>query len=284
MPKTTKKQTPHSSVPAPRSQWDDPFKSFGDAATQLTLKIPVVKIEYLASTATKQEHPDWQRGKFSINTGDQLDQLEVGLLGIRFGRVKWPNEYDPNNPDEVPECKSDNGIFPTPSISTPLTDVSAEIRGEKVPVCVHCDANGAPQRNRTGRYLAACAFAKWGAKGQPPVCKESFTMLLWEHTLNLPLIFSVKGTGVKHLNQLHMDMIRATRNLPEKLPYPPGAYIRIIITARAVSQWYEPIFNIGEPFDELGASINADAKKDLIDDFESMSSDDFSFDKQQEED
>ena len=283
MPKTTKKQPPPRSVPALRAQWNDPFRDFGEAASQLQVKIPVAKIEYMASNSIQREHPEWEKGKFSLSIGEQLDSLQVGLLGLRYGRVCWLSQFDPNNPDADPECKSDNGIFPSPAIEEPLTDVKCTINGEKFPVCVHCNEIGEPVRTRSGKYLVACPMAKWGDRKSAPRCHEQFTLLLWEHQLNLPLIYTVKGTGIKHLNQLHMDMIRAIREIPEDSKYPPSSYIRIIIRATPVSNWYEPHFKIDKPFEDIEAHINTEAKKDLIDEFESMSSDDFAFDKTEEE-
>ena len=137
-------------------------------------------------------------------------------------------------------------------------------------------------RSRSGKYMPACPKAKWTDRKTAPPCNDFFTLLLWEHQLNLPLIYTIKGTGIKHLNQLHMDMIRAVRNLPEDTKYPPSCYIKIVIRSIPVSNWYEPNFMIGSTFEDIEAHINYEAKKDLTSDFESMNSDDFVFDNTEE--
>ncbi len=272
----------NSSALAKPIQWNDPFAEFGEASTQLQVKIPIVKIEYLASKNVQQEHPDWKRGLFSLSIGEQLDHLQVGLIGLRYGRVCFLSDFDPNNPNAEPDCKSDNGIVPAASIENPLTDQLCTINGDKIHVCVHCDEYGTPARNRAGKYLVACPYARWSDRKNAPKCHDFFTLLLWEHQLNLPLIYTVKGTGIKHLNQLHMDMIRAIREIPEDTKYPPSSYIKIEIRSMAVSSWIEPQFKIVKPFSDDEAFFNAEAKKDLVDAFQSMNTDDFAFDKAEE--
>jgi len=267
---------------AKNGQWNDPFNEMGEAATQLQISIPVVKIEYMASKNVQREHPEWKRGLFSLSFGEQLDHLQVGLISLRYGRVCFLSDFDPNNPNAEPECKSDNGIFPASSIEKPLTDAFSVVNGDKIPVCAHVDENGIPARTRAGKYVVACPMARWSDRKSAPKCHDFFTLLLWEHQLNLPLIYTIKGTGIKHINQLHMDMIRAIREIPEKTKYPPSSYIKIIVRSMSVSNWFEPQFKIDKPFSDDEAYFNAEAKKDLVDSFQSMNSDDFAFEKAEE--
>ena len=281
-PKNSSSQSQAGAI-ARRDYFNDPFSEFGDAASQVPSKLPVVKIEYLASESTQREHLDWQEGKFSINIGEQLDKLVVALIGLRYGRILWPEDFDPKNPDKEPLCRSDNGLTPSGGLECPKTDVKARVGGDQIPVCMHFDESGKPVRSQTGRYVPACPFAQWGAKNEAPPCKEFFTLLLWEHTLNIPLIYIVKGTGIKHISQLRMDMMRFQRELPEDIALPPAAYCQIHVTTRKVQRWYEPQFQVAGKFSDIEAEINADAMQDIRPTFESMTADDFEFNGKSEE-
>ena len=63
----------------------------------------------------------------------------------------------------------------------------------------------------------------------------------------------------------------------------PSSYIKIIIRAVPNSNWYEPHFTIDKPFSDDDAWFNVEAKKELVDSFQSMNTDDFAFDKDEEE-
>ena len=279
--KSSQKQKPGAI--APKSYFQNPFSDFGDAASQIPSKLPVCKIEYLASESTLREHPDWVEGKFSINIGEQLDSLTAGLIGMRYGRVLWPEDFDPKAPDRDPLCRSDNGLWPSGGTQCPKSDVKATVNGQIVPVCVHFDETGKPVRSQSGRYVPACPLAKWGERRQAPACKDGFILLLWEHTLNIPLVFTVKATGIKHISQLKVDMIRFQRELPESITFPPAAYCKLHITALKVQRWYEPVFTIAGKFDDLDVEINADAMMNIRPTFENMTAEDFEFSEHPEE-
>lgn len=281
----SKRTSPPSSstAVAPKSYFSDPFADFGDAASQIPSKLPVCKIEYLASESTQREHPDWVEGKFSINIGEQLEKLTAGLIGMRYGRVLWPEDFDPKAPERDPLCRSDNGLWPSGGTECPKSDVKATVNGQAIPVCVHFDETGKPVRSQSGRYVPACPLAKWGDRHQAPICKDGFVLLLWEHTLNIPMVFTVKGTGIKHISQLKVDMIRFQRELPESLHYPPAAYCKLEISILKVQRWYEPQFTIVGTFDEVSVEMNADAMQNIRPTFENMTAEEFEFEGESDE-
>jgi hypothetical protein len=280
MPKSKSSPTQTPGAIAKADQFRDPFAQYGPASTQVPVKIPVAKIEYLANEAIQREHPDFKEGLFSINIGEQLPVLTVALVGLRYGRLLWPKEFDPKSPDRDPLCKSDDGITPSGGLECPKSAYTAP---NGLPACVICNEAGIPLRNSTGRYIPACEFSKWGTGRETPPCREFFTLLLYEHTLNLPLVFSIKGTGIKHISQLRMDMIRFQRELPENIVHPPAAYTKIEISVLKVQRWYEPIFKIVGKFSQAEADTNAEAMRSIRPAFERSSSDDFRYDQPAEE-
>ena len=239
----------------------DPMSGLGQHADQIPLEFPVIKIEYLAIPETKQLHPDWQAGKFSISIGEQLDHLEIALLALRYGRIKWPDNFDPKNPDTEPECKSDNGLVPVGGSLFPLSDIRGTFAGEKSPLCVYIDDQNQPTRDQIGRYIPACKFAQWGVKNEPPLCKEFFGLFVWEHQINIPALFTVKSTGVKHLGDLRTQFARYQQTIKFNPKHPITAYAKIKVECLDKGRWYEPYFKITDTFTDADVQVNVAAIK-----------------------
>jgi hypothetical protein len=127
--------------------FSDPFSHFGESSMQLPTKIPVAKIEYLADPQTRTDHPDFEKGRFSINIGEQLDHLEVAVIGMKYTRILWSEGFDPKNITRDPLCRSDDGLIPTAGTDCPKTDVTAKIDGQVHPVCVAFQNNSTPSRD-----------------------------------------------------------------------------------------------------------------------------------------
>ena len=237
----------------------DPMANLGPHADQVPIKFPVIKIEYLAIPETKQLHPDWQPGKFSISIGEQLDHLELALLAIRYGRMKWPPNFDPKNPDVDPECKSDNGLVPSGGSLFPLSDIRGTFNGEKSPLCVYIDEENTPTRDQIGRYIPACKFAQWGPKNEPPQCKEFFGLFVWEHQLNIPALFTIKSTGIKHLSDLRTQFASYQQTIKFIPKHPITAYAKIKVDILNKGRWYEPYFKIVDTFSDPDVLVNVAA-------------------------
>lgn len=86
-------------------------------------------------------------------------------LGMTANRSYFASKYDPNNPAEAPDCRSENFVTP-----------DAAYAGKISPVCARLDP-------RTGKLMPACPMAQWGAKGAdgkslPPRCNEQYVLFL----------------------------------------------------------------------------------------------------------
>ncbi|MDZ7721693.1 MAG: hypothetical protein U5R06_02410 [candidate division KSB1 bacterium] len=256
---------------------DDPLNSFGEAANQIPSKVPVARIEYLATDQTKQDHPEWQRGKFSINIGEQLDHLEACILGIKYSRMLWP-PFDPDDKNPEPLCKSDNGLWPTGGLESPKTSTTHKFDAENHPVCVAFMADGQPSRNATGKFIPVCPYAMFGQNREAPTCKEVFTIALFEHQLNIPVLFTVKSTGIKHLSDMRMALINFEREFKGKREHPITLYAKLIIKSIPVKNWFEPHFEIAGKFGKTELEMNLEAYNEIQPNLQKYSTDDISFD------
>ena len=275
MPKN--KQLTRRENAAVSAPFSDPLKGFGEAANQIPSKVPVARIEYLATPQTTQDHPDWKRGKFSINIGEQLNHLEACILGIKFSRMLWP-DFEPNDQYPEPLCKSDNGLWPTGGIESPKTSTTHKFNGESRPVCVAFLADGQPSRNATGKFIPVCPYAQFGQNHEAPTCKEVFTIALFEHQLNIPLLFTIKSTGIKHLSDMRMKLLNFEREFKGKIEYPITLYAKFHIQSIPVKNWFEPHFEIVGKFAKTELEMNIEAYNEIQPNLQKYSTDDIRFD------
>jgi hypothetical protein len=128
-------------------------------------------------------------------TGEAFDDLAVVPLRISKTRVKFP---DGSDLDADPECRSSDGLVPSPFAKVPQARqcVTTDARGRVVPVCPH---------------------AKWkkdaSGKSIKPPCAEKYRLLLYVVSTGLPRWFNVGGKGIAALDisiqRLKQDRIRA---------------------------------------------------------------------------
>lgn len=109
-----------------------------------------------------------------------------------------------------------------------------------------------------GTACATCPHAQWrrGARGpEPPRCSELFTLLLWLHETEEPVVFFVRRTGVRPwraaTQQIKMAGFRARGKTPGADKIPPNLLVSFVLAAehveRAGMDWWEPRFRGFEP-------------------------------------
>lgn len=203
---------------------------------------------------------------------------------MKFSRICWPKTFDPTNITRIPLCKSDDGIAPTSGSEYPISNIQGMYKGKKQPLCVHVDENGIPIRDQTNRYVPACPNALWGPNGEPPACKEVFGLLVFEHTLNIPALFAVKATGIKHLSNLFGQFEMFKKQVKPQKGVPLKAMAKVEVIPLSKGRWYEPVFRITGTFSKTEIEMNLDAMKTYNIPFEQTEVEDFMDFNQNQED
>jgi len=184
--------------------------NINDAADRLGEDLPIYKIEYKGRRDVPGEY---EKGKITMSTGGQLDSIEFVWLSMAFGRILWPDPYDPKDPKPKPLCKSQDGVRP-------------------------CDG----EDMRKGP-CAACPEKEWGNNGKRPPCSEVYTLLCWHYDEKCPFIFAVKRTGIKALRALKTALKQKIATFGYKgLPINTCAKVRLTIEPR--ENYYVPRFEI----------------------------------------
>lgn len=112
-----------------------------------------------------------EAGHFTVFGGNQVDELEFVLLAMSHSRAWFP-AFDPANPEQEPNCKSDDGILP----------------------------NGGTQMQKTA--CKDCQHAKWRGKKKAPACSQIFNLLCYDSKEKMPFMMRIKRTGISSLRRL----------------------------------------------------------------------------------
>ena len=118
-------------------------------------------------------HPGWFRNTFS---GQEYGKLRANILLWHRGRV-----YFQDSQDDMPACKSQDGLKPSPLIETPKSDA-----------CGHWNSNS--------WFAPECSLAAWGChdgRRSAPPCQETWSFLGILEDDDLPFSISLKGTSLR---------------------------------------------------------------------------------------
>ncbi len=134
-------------------------------------------------------------GKFwDRKLGDQLDQLEMVIMGITKPRSKYPSATFVRG--EKPICKSRDG-------KTPITDDDRLTpQADACNVCPHASWKGYNNKTKTGKK---------------PTCKDSRRIYFVDRVQGLPYLINVNGTGIKTVDQLQDTVETAAIKLNRQL-------------------------------------------------------------------
>jgi len=203
--------------------WDDTVEGTVQAA------FPLLKIAYENS---KGKPDDCAVGQlFNSATGEVKDVAKFIWLNTKSGNV-LRKPYDPKAEQQAPIlCKSNNGMVPTGGV-------------EPMP---------GPCRRKLGtKIIDACPKLKWmpdpknPGKQVPPECSGHCIMLGYDLEGDVPFLFVVKRTALKHFRALKTRM-RALKGAmaDRERPDIPG-FLRtpVTISSKKVGIYFEPNFDI----------------------------------------
>jgi hypothetical protein len=145
---------------------------FGDDTDQI----------YIVAMSKEKQH---QENFYSPDLDMEFsDGLSVVLLKPAIpGCIKMPDDYDA---ESEPECKSDDGINPSPAI--------------KEPYCTEPDCCKAVWDKKLKKMLKPCPYGNWSkdkkGKDKPPTCKEARKLLILEESMLIPFWYVVKSTAM----------------------------------------------------------------------------------------
>lgn len=131
--------------------------------------------------------PGWFRNTF---TGQEHERMRVNVLLWRRGRV-----YFEDSEDQMPVCKSNDGLRPSPLIETP-----------KSVTCGHW--------NGSGWFVRECSLAAWrffDGRRCPPLCQETWNFLGILEDDGLPFWISLKGTSLRSARRFLSMCYEVTR-------------------------------------------------------------------------
>ena len=156
------------------------FEDFGlENWTPEDIVIPVLRIVQPTSQW------DAEAGTFfDAQTGEIFKEIQVVFVKSSWGRVKFKDDIS----EKGIECKSSDRVYPS-------------VENPPAPEC------------------SKCPYSKWGADGEPPVCKETINNIIYiipkqaKSPLDgIPYLFSVHGMNIKPLKMALSSLI--TRGKP----------------------------------------------------------------------
>lgn len=193
-------------------------------------KMPLLKIRYPGSIDAPEGAVDGDL--YNNLTGEFGETKRVVLLKVQV-RQAMMEKYDPRSPIKPALCESLDGLAPS--------------RGSEM--------QAGPCRRRTkAGYVAACPMLQWSTDARggrvPPPCSDVYVMLLWDIDNAVPLIFSVKKTGIagfkKYKSQL--KFMKGQLADPADPTIPVNCSVAVVlgtkhVTAPGVS-YYVPTFDL----------------------------------------
>jgi hypothetical protein len=115
-------------------------------------------------------------GKWTVETLDgeeQVPAIEGVIVGWTERRNRWEKSYDETGGGEPPVCTSPDGLV----------------------------GYGNP-----GGDCTACTFAKFGSKGEKPLCRQSRALAMLQRDAILPAIVQVPATSLRPVRAYFMQL------------------------------------------------------------------------------
>jgi hypothetical protein len=222
-----------ASEQALETPWDDRVE--GDMPD----KIPMLKIAYENS---KDLPADCPKGSLFCNlTGEVRPTWDVVLMWVATKRA-WMHKFGKEGDASPVRCYSEDGYAP-----------AGGVERQPGPCMLRGDKGWAPH----------CPKAQWTetpSGKEPPACPMQFSMLLWDLTNDLPVLFNVKRKGAASFAVLKSQLKYSARMFADKAAPDVPAYFFVPITIGTKKEgiYFLPTFEI--PKDPKKAVLTAKAR------------------------
>lgn len=196
----------------------------------------------ICSISQNMSQDKGEPGMYAFPDGSSFDELDVVVIDVVATRALWTPIDDETV--EGPLCRSADRVYGA-------TDFPLRVVGDKAEELNVTDIEGFVLTCGTCPHFEdATTFTKPNADGPAPLmCRNGYTLLMFERTLEEVILFFVKGSAVSPVKQkIVSPALRRYRKIGQAMPWANAFTWRIQQKVDGKKNWFQPDITPNEPF------------------------------------
>ena len=212
----------------------------------------------ICSISQNMSQDKGEAGMFAFPDGSSFEELEVVVLDVVATRALWTPIDDETV--EGPLCRSTDRVLG-------MTDYPLRVVGDKAEELgvVDSEETTVLTCETCPHFKDAVTFTKPTSDGPAPLmCRNGYTLLMYEDNMEEVILFFVKGSAVSPVKKkIVSPALRRYRKNGQAMPWANAFTWKVTHKIEGKKNWYQPDIMPGEPFDNEKLDFYEDMARSL---------------------